>query len=161
MQIMSAENTLKSTPPVTPLSSSKSNLWMDRLGVCLSALCILHCLLTPVVLLALPLTHHWALSGDHLFHWFMALVLFVLAALAFGRGYYQHRKVQVLYLGAMGLSLLLSGLAVTEHHSHVHHNIHWTSSFFHSSLILTVAGSLILIWAHMQNIKWCRCQCHN
>lgn len=117
----------------------------DRWGILLSAICLLHCLVLPFVLLSLPMVaryyfaHPWA-------HMALMIGIVPVGLIAFYRGYKHHRQVRVVALGTLGL--LLIGLASLFFHNK---SSGWTEALFVS------LGSLLLIWAHWQNQRSCRC----
>lgn len=127
---------------------TKSSESIDKIAMVLSALCLIHCLLTPIILIAFPVLQ--AFSHDYEFHFWMALVLTVLAGLAFYRGYRVHRKMRIFAFGAIGLIFLVLGLFSPV-------LLHYDSLKF--EITLTSIGSLILIYTHLTNIKFCRCAC--
>ena len=107
----------------------------DFLGVCLSGLCILHCLLAPLLL---------ALGGVGVIGvWFeSAWVHYLLLApiclvLVWGLpiSWIKHRNSSPLLLGAAGFSVLLLSLFVPET----------------VEPVMAIAGSLVLITAHLFN----------
>lgn len=110
----------------------------DKWGIYLSGLCAAHCLFVPVSLALLP-------SYSHLFtsEWvhlaILALVL-PLALLAIWRGYRRHQARQVLVFGSAGVSLLILGVLLEA----------WSGAWEFS---LTLLGSLILISAHVMNLR--------
>ena len=79
----------------------------DRVGVFASALCAIHCAVTPFLLLALPAFGKvWAHPASH---WAMALVVVPIAALMVSKGYQRHRRTWILVLGSLGIVLVLAG----------------------------------------------------
>lgn len=114
----------------------------DRAGILLSAICIIHCLLTPVVLLSLPALR---ISEYHeSFHELMILILPVLAVLAFVPGYRRHRDASVFKWSLPGLALLVFAAVYFEDHAL-------------GQIGFSVAGSLLLIRAHLINRRLCNC----
>lgn len=127
---------------------TKSSEPIDKIAMLLSALCLVHCLLTPIILIAFPVLQ--MLSHNYDFHLWMAIALVTLAGLAFYRGYLVHKKAQVFVFGAIGITFLVLGL--------------FSPTLFEADhlkyeITLTSIGSLILIWTHLKNIKFCRCAC--
>lgn len=115
---------------------------LDWLGASLSALCVVHCMLTPVLLALLPaFGAYWAHSWVHEA---LLFVLVPLAVLALGRGWLGHRRTWVLALGVAGMALI----ALPHLFAHGHGEIEWP---------LTIAGSILLVTAHARNLALCRC----
>ena len=126
-----------------------TNIW-DKAGVALSGICMVHCLITPLVLATLPSLNLFV--SNHVFHFVMAVILIAVASYAFALGYKKHKKLGVLIMGALGLAMLLVALNLT---SHQHEAIST------QSLVLNLIGSFLLVVAHIQNISACRqCDSH-
>ena len=102
----------------------------------LSIFCLIHCLVTPLFTLIIPI---FGLTKE--IHVFIFFPLLFFAIMAFYRGYCHHRKSFIVIQAATGLFILVMSL------------------FFHDFLEAfgTMLGSLILIGAHIQNIKSCHC----
>jgi peptidoglycan/LPS O-acetylase OafA/YrhL len=116
----------------------------DRLGITLSVVCLAHCLLLPLALLALPLIAvQWLQTGT--VHLVMALILVPVAALALIPGLRLHGRWSVAGAMAAGLGLL-STAAFAGEGSAAHE---WGD-------VLTVAGGTILVAAHFVNLRLCR-----
>jgi hypothetical protein len=118
----------------------------DRLGICLSGLCLIHCILTPFVLLALPslAVASFENEGHHLLHEVLLVILPVLALAAFIPGFRRHRDLRVFYWSVPGIALL--AIAVTIFHDNM-----WIQSG------ITISGSIFLIRAHVLNRHLCAC----
>jgi hypothetical protein len=115
----------------------------DAVGVMLSAACLMHCLLTPVLLASLPaLGMSFAHGG---FHAIFALLVLGAAALALVPGYRMHGHRSVLVLGVLGTLGVGSG-AMLEHGA--------------LETGLTVAGSLLLVLGHAINLRFSRPHTH-
>jgi len=106
----------------------------DLIGQALSVLCVIHCALTPVVLLVAP-----AMAGllGNAHPVLLALVL-ATAAWAFIPGYRHHGQRAPMLLGLGGITLLALGTFV-----------------FHATLALdiafSVAGAGLMLTAHWKN----------
>lgn len=126
----------------------KTENW-DRWGIFLSTLCAIHCLLTPVLILSLPALGSY--FENEMVHIIMALFVVPVGAFAFWSGYKHHKKMYLLVLGFVGLSLV--GGAPLVH------------DFFHIDLfpedLMTIFGSAILIGAHLLNRRACQCDDHS
>ena len=109
---------------------------LDRMAVGLSGLCILHCVLSVVLVAAL--SGVGTLFTDPLFHRLGLMGAVVLAALALGQGYARHRARGPLVIGLAGLSLMSAGL-VAPHG--------WVE------VALTVGGVTVLAVAHLMNAR--------
>ena len=118
----------------------------DKVGIFLSSLCAIHCLITPILLLLVPVLGE-AYAHNHEFHIVMALFVVPVAYFAFFSGYRHHRKLGVLLSGLLGATMI--GAAAFLPHEMVE---------FYELDVVTIAGSLILVTAHLINRK--ACQCH-
>jgi MerC mercury resistance protein len=81
----------------------------DTLGMIVSIACVAHCIAVPLVLGLLPALGLTFLARDGL-HEVLAVVVVMLALLAFVPGYRAHRLLHVPVLGGLGV-FLLSGAA--------------------------------------------------
>lgn len=116
----------------------------DKLGIGLSFLCAIHCLLTPILILSLPLLARYYLVHPA-FHLILALVIVPVALLAFYFGIRHHHNYWVLVWGLPGLALVtVTPLFV--------HQLHYTWN----ESILMVIGSFLLVAAHLLNRRACR-----
>lgn len=131
--------------------------WRDRLGICLSTLCLVHCILTPFVLGFLPVGAAMGI-WQHGFHQVFLLVVPFVAMIAFVPGWKQHRDSRVWYWGAAGILLLFAGVGVAEMFGH--HAAGMSNSLL-AELVLTASGGGCLIRAHLLNRALCACCQHD
>lgn len=114
---------------------------LDMLGLCLSGLCLVHCIALPVALIVLPAM---AISGHgahhHWLHLALALVLVPIALGTVLPGYWRHRRIAVLVGGSLGVAAILLG-ALRE-----------AQFGAAAATALTIAGSVCLIYAHAINL---------
>jgi hypothetical protein len=115
----------------------------DRIGVGLSALCLIHCLALPALLAALSV---WAVAAEAV-HAALALGVVPVATWAGVRGYRHHRRVLVPVLFAVGAALLLGALAFEG----------MLREGGHTGL--TVIGGSLLIVGHVLNVRWGALRC--
>ena len=78
---------------------------MDRFGMLLSVLCMVHCAAMPFVLAWLPMLGASGLADESAHRW-LAGGAMLLGATAFLPGFRTHRQWSVLALGVLGLSLI-------------------------------------------------------
>jgi hypothetical protein len=83
----------------TPARSLRWVPWVDALGIWLSAICIVHCALTPLVLLVLPLL------GSHDFDLFARFGLATVGVVGVGIGTWLHNNKSALPLLVLALAL--------------------------------------------------------
>lgn len=117
--------------------TQKTPAWLDGAAVALSTLCLLHCLLLPLVVVGVPMLAQFAES--HL-HYQLLIVVIPLSFVALGIGYRRHRIWQVPAGGALGVLLLVIGATV----AHTHYGLL-------ADRLFTIAGSLTLATAHFFN----------
>lgn len=121
----------------------QSRVMWDAIGVSASALCLIHCILTPIVLSFAPVLSQF-LPGDAQVHRVFIVLVVLIGLLAFISGYRKHRKAVVflpmaagvwaIALGAFGGSVM-SGFA---------------------EKCITVLGSTLIITAHGLNRTFCK-----
>lgn len=124
------------------LDHSRKSEWLDGAAVFLSALCLLHCLALPLLVVGLPLLAQF--TGGHL-HVQMLIVVVPLSVIALGLGYRHHHDASVLWMGCAGLAILAAGATVAH-------------TFFGDLIdsIVTVIGSVTLAVAHYRNSRGTR-----
>nr|WP_315392675.1 MerC domain-containing protein [uncultured Duganella sp.] len=111
-------------------------------GMAASALCLLHCLVMPLLLLALPALG-WA-AGEEL-HQLLIGVALAAALLSLGPGYLAHRDVAVPLLGAAGLTSLAGAVFVLG-------PVYGAAA----ESTFSVLGAVLLCAAHLRNGVCCR-----
>ena len=125
-------------------SFSAAMPYLDRIGVFLSATCLLHCLALPVLLTIAPITQT-GLLDEQTFHLVLLWFILPVSLIALGIGCRQHKDLLILLLGGTGLSLLLfAGL--------VGHSVLTPTA----ERGVTIVAGLILAAAHLRNFKICR-----
>ncbi len=84
---------------------------LDRLAISMAVVCGIHCLVTPILLVALPIigTTFWV---DENFHLWMLFLVIPTTCLALFSGCRRHKDRWVMGAGALGLSLLLTAFTV-------------------------------------------------
>lgn len=117
--------------------------WGDRAAICFSSLCIFHCLLLPVLLVAYPIGIVVTFS-DEIFHQIMVSVALPLSLASLYVGYGHHKRNQLIVLGGIGIVMLVLPL-ITPHELISDSEEIW----------LTVAGAVILCMAHVVNFRLC------
>jgi hypothetical protein len=127
------------------LNNKRKLISWDYLGIWLSFLCILHCLVMPVILILAPFYHFYLDQFE--FHLGLFVILLLIACWALLRGYYRHRNQRVLVYGLCGLAILLA-VALIPHSHETYDNIVVS--------IINSIGSIFLISAHIMNVRACR-----
>ena len=118
---------------------------IDSLGITISSVCAIHCVLLPLIFLIAP----YSFLASHEFH--EALIYFILpcALIAFILGYRKHGDTKVAVMGTLGIILLASALLLHDLHSHDQHSEELTT------VLITIAGSILLVLSHIRNRKLC------
>jgi hypothetical protein len=112
------------------------------MGISASILCGIHCLLTPILVLASPLLGKFL--SHQAFHLIVALVIYPIAIFALWAGYKIHNYRRMLALGGLGLVFVAAGIVAGLLNRSDHEPA------------LMLAGGLFLIAAHALNIRACR-----
>jgi hypothetical protein len=115
----------------------------DIVGMGLSGLCMLHCLVFPLLVSFAPAILR-ELPGDDVTHRALAIGIALAGGLAFRSGYKVHRKSWILYLFLLGIALISAAAALGEP---------VLSAYGEAGI--TVCGSLLLITAHWCNRSFC------
>jgi hypothetical protein len=128
---------------------------IDKLGVLASAICAVHCMLTPVIALFSPVLSSYFESN--LVHLIIFLIAVPLALFAFIVNKKKHGSNMPLILGLIGITCLSIGLVWAYFsHSSVHHHHH--EVMISADLIFSFLGGAFLIIGHLQNMRLCRCR---
>jgi hypothetical protein len=121
---------------------------VDQLGIWTSTLCVIHCLVTPIVLSISAVSAHF-LPSEERTHRTLAVVIATLGALALVRGYRSHHSLRVLLMMIAGLSCIFAGAFWGDRLPS-----HW------AEVLITLLGSGFMIAAHRMNHTFCRnCSC--
>ncbi len=114
----------------------------DRIGISTSILCVVHCLLTPLLVLVAPLVGS-SLHADWI-HPVIIAVAVPVAIWALWAGYRHHRRTSTILIGGLGI-LFIGAAAILEGEPHDRLEV-----------IFMVAASLLLATAHYRNLTACR-----
>ena len=132
------------------LYNMKSQLTSDKFAMSFSAICLIHCLFAPSLIIlsysSLALT-----IESELIHKIILLLTVPVSIFAISLGYKNHSNNSIIYTGIAGLTILISALLIGE------------SIGENAELILTMIGSLMVIYCHYRNYKICKevnCDCH-
>ena len=117
-------------------ASSLIRRTLDRAGIWLSSLCLLHCLLSIVVVSALGVGGQF-LFAPEIHRYGLALAL-IIAAVAIGWGALRHRKAAPFVTAMMGLTFMGGALAVP-------HGIY--------EAVLTIIGVTLVSIGHILNLR--------
>ena len=118
---------------------------IDNLGITISSVCAIHCVLLHAIFIIAP----YSFLASHEFH--EALIYFILpcAAIAFVLGCSKHGDLKVAVMGTLGVMLLASSLLFHE----IFHAEEHSEELI--TVLITIAGSVMLILSHLRNRKLC------
>jgi len=123
---------------------SKFGNSLDGVAIAISAACVVHCLLLPVLIVLFPILGSTTLA-DEGFHSLLLVLIIPSSALAFYIGCRQHGDGSVLWLGLAGISLLSLAAAI---------GIEGLGIL--GEKLLTGIGGTLLATGHVINFRRCR-----
>ena len=109
---------------------------LDRAGMVLSGLCVLHCLASILIVSALGIGGEFLLAPE--IHRFGLAVALVIAAVAIGWGAITHRRAAPFVTAMMGLTFMGGALAMPHGAGEV---------------VLTVIGVALVSLGHLLNLR--------
>jgi hypothetical protein len=115
--------------------------YFDRVAIALSAVCIVHCLAVPFVVVLLPVVALSIGENGH-FHALMLWLVVPTSVAGFALGYKVHFERRIVLLGSAGVLLL--ALAALWGHDR------WPAAL---EILVTIAGSIVLAYAHWLNFR--------
>ncbi|MDA9877912.1 MerC domain-containing protein [Luminiphilus sp.] len=125
-------------------STEKNRPIADVSAVGLSSLCLVHCLMLPVVVSVYPATIAVTLS-DEVFHLFMVLMAIPISVFALFFGCRSHKSYSVGLTGALSIGLLFMSAFLP-------HELAGETG----ERLLTVSGALSLSVSHVLNFRLCQ-----
>ena len=128
----------------------KSQLISDKFAMSFSAICMVHCLFAPSLIVLSYSSLALTLESE-LIHKAILLLTIPISIFAISLGYKNHSNNSIIYTGIAGLTILISALLIGE------------SIGENAELILTILGSLMVITCHYKNYDVCKklnCDCH-
>lgn len=150
-------------------STCRSHGWLDQLAIGMAAVCAVHCLLTPILVIALPIIATSFFAHED-FHLWMLLLVLPTTSFAIFMGCRKHKDIWVAAFSAIGLSILVFALVQERIHSANHadattHAAHCESCSrdlskepipMHAGAWFNTFGGLMLASAHVRNFRLCR-----
>ena len=152
----------------------------DKLSICLSLCCILHCIALPVIILMLPSFASLWLNSEKV-HVILVLFAVPISLFAMAKSLRVHHNYKCISLAVIGLSLLVGAIIMHDinfgsessyighgeathhedaghveanHHKEAEHGYHEHGDIGETlETIFTVLGGLILLGAHYLNIR--------
>ena len=129
----------------------KSQLRSDKFAMSFSAICMVHCLFAPSLIILSYSSLALTLESE-LIHKAILLLTIPVSIFAISLGYKNHSNTSIIYTGIAGLTILISALLIRERIGE------------NAELILTTIGSLMVIACHYRNYRICKkvnCDCHD
>jgi MerC mercury resistance protein len=125
------------------VSSRTSFLSADNLGIWASALCVVHCVATPI-LLSLSAVFVRLIPGEEKTHRTLAVGIAALGAIALVKGFRTHGRRRILGMMGLGLAFIFAGAFYGDRlPSHGY------------EVVVTMTGSILMIAAHRMNHTFC------
>ena len=151
------------------VSNPRGYGWLDHLAIGMAAVCAIHCLLTPILITALPIiATSFIVHQD--FHLWMIFLVLPTTIFAVFMGCRNHKDRVVLALSAIGLSVLLLAL-IQERTGYSSNEDFAVSSIdcdtcardisaelvpMRAGAWLNAIGGVFLASAHVRNFRLCR-----
>ncbi len=120
----------------------KIQMFSDKLAICLSSICLIHCLLIPMVLVLIPTAGVFLEMEHDTLHEVLLYLVVPLGVFALTLGFTHHKNTSVLAIGLIGLGLL--ALTVMLGHERLSES---------AELTLTTLASCMIALAHYKNFK--------
>jgi hypothetical protein len=124
-------------------SLRSSTFSADNLGIWASALCVVHCIATPILISMSAVFVH-LIPGEEKTHRTLAVGIAALGAVALAKGFRTHGRRRVLGMMAAGLAFIFAGAFYGDRlPSHGY------------EVAVTMTGSILMIAAHRMNHTFC------
>lgn len=123
-----------------PERSSKKKI-ADLIGIGLSGLCTIHCLLISFFMMSMPILARYYLSNPYI-HVILAVFILPIGSLAFFNGFRKHENFKILLFGLVSI-LAVGGIPAITHLFNIRIN----------EPLYLGAASIFLIAAHCLNLK--------
>jgi hypothetical protein len=150
-------------------NTCRTHGWLDHLAIGMAAVCAVHCLLTPILVIALPIIATSFFVHED-FHLWMILLVLPTTSFAVFMGCRKHKDRWVAAMSALGLAILLSALVHERIHNASHteaqvHAVHCESCArdlskepipMHAGAWINTFGGLLLATGHIRNFRLCR-----
>lgn len=125
------------------------NLDSDKVGITSSLLCLIHCIITPIIFISESQVSFYLKSYPILFWYFFNLIFIIISILAVYHSYKKTTKPLIGYFLWLSCFILL-GTIINE-----------TFEIIHINEYLNYSAPLLLGSLHLYNQKYCRCDKNN
>jgi len=126
---------------------------LDKIGICLSAACVIHCLVLPIIFISFPALHLILGQWHSHFHNFLIYLIMPLSLLSFLPRFLEDRKLAYLYGPGMAIASIIIVIVLAENDLLPFHEI--------IEPLVTTICSLILIYFHWKNYLHRNSKKHN
>ena len=129
-----------------------AQLTSDKLVITLSAVCVAHCFLTPSLLI-FSSGFLFSFLENELIHKLILLCTLPISILALALGYKNHKTINFLLIGVIGLTMLVGAIFLGEI---------LFGEFGEKGI--TLIGSIFIAYSHYNNYRICidsDCLCHD
>ncbi|MDA8854442.1 MerC domain-containing protein [Gammaproteobacteria bacterium] len=129
-----------------------AQLTSDKLAITLSAVCVAHCFLNPSLLM-FSSGFLFSFLENELIHKLILLCTLPISVLALALGYQNHKTINFLLIGVIGLTMLVGAIFLGEI---------LFGEFGEKGL--TLIGSIFIAYSHYNNYRICidsDCLCHD
>jgi len=118
---------------------------LDKFGILLSGVCMVHCLLTPIIVTLAPILSLNIMVEDLLFHTLMLWFVLPTSCIALFLGCRKHKKFSIVATGVVGMAVLIT-VALFGH------------DIFgeRGEKIATTVGGFIIVISHYLNFRACQ-----
>jgi hypothetical protein len=114
----------------------------DKLAIGFSMVCVVHCLVLPILLILLLLFSGLFALDDEMFHQWMLYAVLPISIAALIMGYLHHRSFKVFVVGSIGLVLII--LSTTLGHDVLGDT---------GEVVISILGSMIIAYGHFRNYQ--------
>jgi len=118
---------------------------LDKIGIFLSGVCLLHCLITPIIVTLVPILSVSVAVEHLLFHTLMLWLVLPTSCIALFLGCRKHKKLSIALTGIIGMLVLIT--AATFGHDHLSET---------GEKITVTIGGLIIAASHYLNYRACQ-----
>ncbi|HHP7242825.1 MAG TPA: MerC domain-containing protein [Cyclobacteriaceae bacterium] len=122
----------------TLMNSNSRLIFLDKLGMCTSVVCMAHCMAIPFLFI-FGLDSTLSVIDNEFLELMIIFTSLAIGLVSFIRGFIQHRQHFILVLFIAGFFLIVSGERIHET---------W------SSASISVIGAMVITYAHFQNITY-------
>ena len=121
---------------------TKLQMLSDKLAIGFSMVCVVHCLVLPILLILLPPFSGLFALDDEMFHQWMLYAVLPISIAALMMGYLHHRSYKVFLVGSIGLLLII--ISTTLGHDLLGET---------GEVVLSILGSIIIAFGHFRNYR--------